>query len=781
MILALISDVQRFESLLSSLEVKNSSVLCFNSLASIQHWLEVNATPTGLIVDFSTNVFEEFLIRFSLRYPEVPVLSLNEQPNEQLKLRLIAFENRINLRNIEETKTRLLLVDDSRTIQVRYKKLLEEAGYEVVLADDAEQGFDKAINNQFELAIIDYFMPGDTGAQLCAKLQADERTYDLACAILTAEYKAAVVDECIRAGAKECMFKNESTELFLTRVGALVKSVESKKQINKERGRLIGLLNSVAEGVFGVTPDGRIQFVNPATLNLLGRSMADLMGHYPHDYIHPIDNRGEKTSFEHCFLQQAYLLGDELRDWRTLFQRADGSLFPVECSVTSLGENGSNSGTVVVFRDISEQQRLEKNWQWQLSHDHLTGLLNRGAFEDVLNRELNRIRRTKEQSLLLFIDLDKFKLVNDELGHAAGDQLLVTLAENLNDGARETDYVGRLSGDEFLVLLTHVHENEYAEVIERYRILLEETSFAWEGKQHKVTGSIGAVVLDQYSESIGELLIRADEACQEAKQKGRNQWAIYREKTEGFTEQGNWYQRLTNAMQSQHFTLLEQPIFTTQDSRKVGTNCLLRLKEGTALISPAVFMSNAKRFGVIKEIDKQVIDMLIKHSTRQALESNFWYSLTLSVEAMSDKSYLDYLLTRWAESGLSPSQLRFEFGEEDLFNYPQWKKQFARLQEKGFAIIISHFGMNSQSVLSLPQLPVTAIKLDTALTRELGTSLPRCNLIDAIVKTAKQNGIEVIASHIESASELDLLQARDVDMVQGFFLRKPVELIEESS
>ncbi|MCW9018070.1 MAG: EAL domain-containing protein, partial [Kangiellaceae bacterium] len=603
-----------------------------------------------------------------------------------------------------------------------------------------------------------------------------DETYELACAILTAEYKEGVVDECIRAGARECMFKNESKDLFLTRIKSLVRSVESKNQIDKERNRLIGLLNSVAEGVFGVTPDGRIQFVNPATLKLLGQTMATLMGHYPHDYIHPIDNGGQKTSFDHCFLQQAYLLGDELRDWRTLFQRADGSLFPVECSVTSLGSTEHKAGSVVVFRDISEQQRLEKNWQWQLNHDHLTGVLNRNAFEETLNRELNRIRRTRENSLLLFIDLDKFKLINDELGHAAGDQLLINLSESLKNGARDTDHVGRLSGDEFLVLLTHVHENEYAEVIERYRELLEETNLVWESENYTVTGSIGGVVLDQYADSIGELLARADEACQQAKQKGRNQWAIYQAKSETQTEQGNWFKRLTNAMLEQQFTLLQHPIYSTDDSRRIGTNCLLRLKEGTALISPAVFMSNAKRFGVIKNIDQQVIDMLVTHSKENKSADIGWYSLTLSVEAMSDEDFLDQLLDKWFDSGLMPENLRFEFGEEDLFNFPQWKKHLGMLQQKGFGVIISHFGMNSTSLLSLPQLPVDAIKLDTSLTRELGTSLPRCNLIDAIVKTARQANVDVIATHIETPADLELLQARNVDMVQGFYLQKPSEM-----
>ncbi len=774
-VLALITDFERFQYLLDRLEQQQSiKVLVFGTVARLQRWLELNPEPSGLIVDFTSPIYQDFLIRFSLRHPDVAVLSLKAQSTEQINLRTLAFTNRLTSPTKLSNPGRILLVDDSKTVQMQYQKVLKAAGYIVELADDAEQGLKKAVNGQFDLAIIDFFMPGDNGAQLCQKLQSTEETYELTCAILTAQYKQQVVDQCIKAGAHECMFKNESYDLFLTRVKALIRSVERKRQIERERGRLIGLLYSVAEGVYGVTPDGRIQFVNPATLNLLGQSMADLMGHYPHDCIHPIDNGGQQTSFEHCFLQQAYILGDELRDWRTLFQRADGSLFPVECSVTLLGDVENNQGSVVVFRDISEQQRLEKNWQWQLNHDHLTGLLNRSAFEEILTRELNRIRRTKDNSLVLFIDLDKFKVINDELGHAAGDQLLVSLSENLKSRARDTDYVARLAGDEFIVLATHVGKSEFAELAEKYRLLLEESNLFWEGKSYAVTGSIGVAVLDENADSIGEIMARADQACQSAKQKGRNQWEIYREQMVNQTEQGNWYHRLTSAMREQQFTLLKQAIFDPQNrERCIALNCSLRLKEGTALISPSIFMSNAKRFGLLEQIDRQVIDMLANYCASNPSLNLSWFSVTLSTETLSNESFRKELLKLWCKSGLTPAHLQFEIAEEGLFNFPRWKTHLANLRTAGFGVIINHFGLNAQSLLNLPQLPVDAIKLDSMLTRELATSIPRRNLIDAIVKTARQSNIKVIATHIESSIELELLLARGIDFVQGFYLDKP--------
>ncbi|MET1253576.1 EAL domain-containing protein [Aliikangiella maris] len=771
MTVVLLENSDKFQFIKTFLAERHIDFCCFASVAELQRWLEAFPVPEGIIVDLTITEYQDFLVRISLRYSQLQIFSLkNISPTQQLS-RLTAFLKRLSAADFNRNPTRVLFVDDSKTVQVKYRKILMQQGFIVDLAANVKEGFALALHNQYDIAIIDYFMPGETGAKLCQKIKECESTHELECAVLTAQYKQSVVDECLQAGARECMFKNESADLFLARIRALLSSVERKRQVEKERSRLIGLLNSVAEGVFGVTPDGRIQFVNPGALSLLGQSVAELIGAFPHKTIHPTDNRGQPTSFEHCFLQQAYLLGDELRDWRTLFRRADGSLFPVECSVTQLGDGTDQQGSVVVFRDISEQERLEKNWQWRLNHDHLTGLLNRNAFEEILNRELNRAKRTHDSALLLFIDLDKFKLINDELGHAAGDQLLINLAESLSLRSRDTDFIGRLAGDEFVVLLTEVKPEEYAELAEKYRSLLEESSLFWHEKIYSVTGSIGLSEVNQKGLSVGELLAQADQACQVAKRKGRNQWALFDQESQADL-QGNWFKRLNLAMQNQEFSLLQQPVFSATDPKEqVGTNCYLRLSENNTLISPAIFMSDAKRFGVIKEIDKLVINQLIEYCINHP-HGRGWFSLSLSVEAISDESFRDYLFELWQRSGLPASRLRFELGEEDLFKFPQWKKHLAKLREYGFGIIISHFGMNTQSLLNLPQMPIDAIKLDTSLTRELATSIPRRHLIDAIVKTANQENIEVIATHIETAIELDLLQAREINQLQGFYLGK---------
>ena len=783
MLLVLTNHIQRHQSLVDQLHKQKLSLVVFETVPEIQHWLEVNHEPTGLLIDCSNSLFEAFLIRFSLQYTDTPTLLLTDQPLVQLQVRLRAFTDQVALRKQNQGQGRILFVDDSKTVRMLYRRELELDGFYVDLAESAEQGFELALTGQYDLAIIDYFMPGDNGAALCRRLGAQDETSELVRAILTAQYDPEIVDECLEAGARECMFKNESTDLFISRVRALYRSVQRKIQVDKERSRLIGLLHSVPEGVYGVTPNGTIQFVNPATIKLLGRSVVELLGERPHKFIHPIDTGGKPTTEDFCFLQQAYMLKDELREWRTLFSHADGSLFPVECNVTPLGGEGSDEGSVVVFRDISEQQRLEQNWQWQLSHDHLTGLLNRSAFEDILERELCHLKRLKEPSLLLFIDLDRFKRINDELGHAAGDQLLIALAEQLKSNARETDQLARLAGDEFTVLLSGIKNEDISDLAEKYRQLFEKTSLDWEGQQYQITGSVGAAILDENSGSLTEMLAKADAACQQAKQKGRNQWTLYSESIELSSIQGNWHERLTYAIKENLFIMLQQPIFCAnahEDTGRVlvGYECFSRLKEGSSLVTPSLFMSNALRCGVTSEIDQLLLILLINHCKQARIvkaipvELN-WYSINLSIETLADDSFRETLLDKWGHSGLPASNLMIEVSEAELFKLPGWKKCLKQLKKQGFRIALDHFGMNTNSILNLANMPIDVIKLDTSLTRTLATDLARRNLIDAIVSTAKQSNIEVVACHIETSVELDLVQARGVDFVQGFHLGKP--------
>ncbi|MBW9274658.1 MAG: diguanylate cyclase, partial [Candidatus Thiodiazotropha sp. (ex. Lucinisca nassula)] len=387
---------------------------------------------------------------------------------------------------------RVLFVDDSRTVRVKYQRLLMANGYEAETAATVGEGYEKALDSRFDIAIIDYFMPDATGDVLCQRLRDNATTTGITTAIITGTYLDKAIKQSLEAGAVECMFKNESDDLFLTRIDAMSRHIRAHKSIEKERERLGGILRSVGEGVYGVSSEGYISFVNPACRRILGYAPdVRLIGKSALELFHYTDEDGNPIDETNCFLQHTYADGTPLNARETLFWHKSGNSIPVECTVYPLTIKGKREGSVVAFRDISERKLLEEELRWQASHDALTKLYNRRYFEEQLTQEAGRLKRSKETSALLYIDLDRFKYINDTAGHVAGDRLLVEIAQQLKQRLRSTDLLARLGGDEFAVILRNVCKESIHQVADDYREMLDSHMFIYNGKQYKVNGSIG--------------------------------------------------------------------------------------------------------------------------------------------------------------------------------------------------------------------------------------------------------------------------------------------------
>ena len=225
-------------------------------------------------------------------------------------------ENPVQLHS--SSPMRVLFVDDSNSIVVYYSRLLRRHGYEVETARSVQQAYDLALENNFDIAIVDYFMPDENGYVLCQKFRENPATESIRTAVITGTYLDSVIRDCLEAGAVECMFKNEAEELFLARVAAMSRFIEIQRSIEKQRESLAAILESVGEGVYGVDNDGRITFVNPATLDVLGVSNGQsLLGEYAKSSFHRHD---EELSTEKDQLNLAYENGKELRGWETIFK-----------------------------------------------------------------------------------------------------------------------------------------------------------------------------------------------------------------------------------------------------------------------------------------------------------------------------------------------------------------------------------------------------------------------------------------------------------------------------
>lgn len=683
--------------------------------------------------------------------------------------------------------TRVLFVDDSRTARTSYQRLLRTNGYQVETAANAEEALDKAHNGGIDIAIVDYFMPVMNGDELCRRLRADPLTAVITTAVLTGTYSDQVVKDSLDAGAIECMFKNEPDELFLTRIAAMSRSIRITRSIDAERERLAGILSSVGDGVYGVDSAGRITFMNPAARRILGISEVEALGGRPaHGAFHYAHEDGRPNPPTTCFLQQAYASGGELSAWQTVFWRNNGEPVPVECTVFPLKIGGRLEGSVVAFRDISERLRLERELMWQATHDPLTQLANRSRFEQELDAEVNRLKRSDETSALVYLDLDRFKYINDTAGHAAGDQLLMQIARQLQSRLREADVLARLGGDEFAIILRNVTDDNVMSVAEGFREILEHYTFVHDSRRYKVNGSIGVARIGGASGSPGDVLANADIACHIAKARGRNQTHLYSpendEKVLMHLELG-WSTRLQEAIKGNGFVLHYQPIVAIDRPGKISSNKVASHYEALIryvgvrdeLVTPNVFLPIAERFGLMPQIDLWVLTRAVRQlSSMQAQGQGPILTVNISGQTLDARELGVCLKHLIEEHCFDPRALILEITETSaIANMEAAQRLIIDLKKLGCRFALDDFGSGFSSFYHLKHLPVDFVKIDGQFVQTIATSDTDRAIVTSINEIAHAFGKHTVAEFVESADTLRVLSECGVDFAQGYYISRP--------
>lgn len=696
----------------------------------------------------------------------------------------------------------VLLVDDSPTARVKFSRLLKDSGhYQVTTASSVEEALEKLEHASVEIAIIDYFMPDQNGDALCRILREKSSTANIVSAILTSTYSDKVITDALAAGAVECMFKNEPDNLFLARVSAMRRTVNMTRGIEQKRRHLEGILASVGDGVYGVNRDGIVTFANPAVGKIMGFEKQSLIGKSAQETLQiycPVDQEHGGT----CNLDKTLQQGQPQHAVESTFIRSDGTPIHVEETIYPLNINGQHEGAVIAFRDISVRKLLEEELKWQVNHDSLTKLLNRKYLEDSLEEELNRLSRSDDLSALLYIDLDRFKYINDTIGHTAGDQLLVELSDLLHTRLRRSDLLARIGGDEFGVLLREVDIEKMQTLCENIHSLLSGYTFNFLGRSYKVHASIGAAIIDATSKSAGEVLANADIACAIAKSKGRNQTHIYSaeqdEKASMDMELG-WSVRLQQALDNDQFVLHYQPIIDLAsieiESLDVDAdNCwdqiqnfrqpdemqiyevLLRLKGSNGdLISPTAFLPTAERFNLMPRIDAWVVKNALEVLNRLN-NRNIQFSINLSGQSLHTETLVNLLRDSIEQSQLDTQQILLEITESCAIYDNKSAKCFIRdIMQLGCSFALDDFGSGYSSFAYLKNLPVDVIKIDGTFIKDMLNDPMDMAIVTSINNIAHSLGKKTIAEFVENLEILKQLKAIGLDYVQGNYISLPME------
>ncbi|MFN2310125.1 MAG: EAL domain-containing protein [Gammaproteobacteria bacterium] len=703
-----------------------------------------------------------------------------------------------------DASMRVLFVDDSPSVRVRYTRLLSAHGYTVDVASNIHEAFAMTQNTHYDIGIIDYFMPDGNGDELVRRLRDQPHTRNIVTAILTGTYHDKVVRDSLNAGAIDCLLKDEVVDLFLARVEAMCRTVQNMRAVEADYRRLQSILNSVGDGVYGVDQDGCITFVNPATCRILAYPPdTNLIGHSAHDSFHHADNEGLAIPAGKSVIGQAYGSQQVLRSLETLFWTQDGRGIPVECTIYPLYVRGQHEGSVIAFRDISERKSLEERLRWQSTHDPLTELFNRRYFEEQLEREHQWRKRYPGASALLYFDLDHFKYINDTSGHAIGDDLLIQVGRRLQERMRKTDTLARLGDDEFAIILRNIDPDCVQRTADEFRQLVSGQDFEYRGKTFSLTTSIGVSLFDAQAPSPGDTLVDADIACYIAKSRSGNQVHRFNPASDQKTRMDldiGWSTQLREALEENRFELRFQPIlplalfadrldticpgdrlWDSFDHRslpeRISYEVLVRLRDRQGHeIMPATFIPTAERFYLMPEIDFWILDHACAELARlRRVVGQAAFSINLSGHTLCHVDLIARIRTAIETYGLDPTALTFEITETAaICDMAAALRATETIKALGCKFSLDDFGTGFGTFSHLKQLPVDFIKIDGMFVQAICHDPIDRAMVSSLTGIARHLECHTIAEYVDSPEIMRVLVECGVDFIQGYIVAAPL-------
>ena len=543
-------------------------------------------------------------------------------------------------------------------------------------------------------------------------------------------------------------------------------------------------LQSIGDGVATTDADGRVEYLNPVAEELTGWRVEDAVGRpleeifrgFHEETCEPLENP----------LTMAMERNRSLKSVRpTLLIRRDGNELYVESTASPIrNDKGDVSGGALVFHDVSESRELNRRLSYHASHDILTGLVNRREFESRVGRALKSARARESSYALLYLDLDRFKIINDTCGHQAGDALLGQLGALLKSRIRWRDCLSRLGGDEFGVLLESCSLDEAMRSAESLVNAIDEFKFSWEDRSFKLTVSIGVVPITAENEDVGTILNAADAACQAAKESGRNRIHSFEANDIELMRRRReiqWAARINNALEENRFELFRQTILPLQASEQgEHYELLLRMRdESGALVAPDLFISAAERYGIMPNVDRWVVENALRWLVSEADERErlAMCSINLSGQTLTDDKFLPFVIEQFHRSGIDASQICFEITETSaIASYAQASRFINALKELGCLFALDDFGTGLSSFGYLKHFPVDFLKIDGSFVKEILHDPIDREMVRSINEIGHLTNKKTIGEFAENTEIITMLRGMGVDYAQGYGVAEPKRL-----
>lgn len=558
----------------------------------------------------------------------------------------------------------------------------------------------------------------------------------------------------------------------------VTRDVTELKRAENAIGYFKAMVESADDAIVGKTLDGVITTWNPAATRLYGYAPEEAIGK-PITLIVPPDHRHELTG-----VFESLRRGERIEHYETTRMRKDGTRVDVSISISPiLDAQGRPVGATSITRDITYRRQAERQLLRGALHDAVTDLPNRASFIERVSQALARMRRDSDYRFsVLFFDCDHFKAVNDSLGHAAGDRLLVEIAKRLRASVRPGDVVARLGGDEFTLLLEEVAGPSEVEQVAQRVLDYMAAPFSLEGREVRASASIGVVLSEPHYEEAQDLLRDADLAMYRAKERGRARFQVFD------AEMRNWAHArsgmeadLREALGRNELRLQFQPIVEIRTGRVHAFEALLRWHHAKRrVLLPHEFLPLAEQTGLIIPIGKWVLREACRYARhwQNAVPGTGQVPINVNISAkqLADPSLGDDVRATLQDAGLAPAALSLEVSESVLMESVESSiAQLHRLRESGVRLHMDDFGAGHSSLTDLPRLPLHGIKVDRTFVHRMGARRTDLEIVRSIVDLAEHLGLTVIAEGVETATQRERLIAFGCELGQGFLFAQALE------
>lgn len=694
----------------------------------------------------------------------------------------------ISEEQVPQSQVRILLCDDDPRMLESLQSLLRMHDYQVDVALGGRQALEMLERGYYDLLLLDLAMPEVDGHQVMRAMS--ERKISTMTIVISGNTSIDGIATALRAGAYDYLKKPYVPEELLATVNnaARKKRLEDSHQVIQVRlnrsERLHRLIvNHSPDIVYILDAQGRFSFLNATVSKLLGYTPQELLGVSLLDIME--EDQQEKGRY---FLEQARHPYDEIRSvdvaLRPKFPGRSRRHFELVIWPMLDDEaphhDGERYRTYGTARDITERLEAEEFISFQAYHDLLTRLPNRALFKDRLGIALTQAAREGHQLAVMFIDLDRFKVINDSLGHTVGDRLLQAVSERLLNCVRKGDTLSRFGGDEFTLLLPEVRDWESAAQVAEKILASIRAPFKLDGHEIFVGASIGIAMFPSAGANMDTLIKNADIAMYRVKNTGRDGFQLFTPEMAGATKRLQLEQEMHRGLAREEFFVVFQAQVHAEQGDLVGVEALVRWNHPKlGCLEPAEFISIAEESRLIVELDRGTLQRAAREVSRH--RNRFGVDLRLSVNMspviVSRDDFVETVLEILRQEGLPARLLEIEITENLLLSDRQDViEKLHRLSDAGVRIAIDDFGTGYSSLSYLQKLPIHTLKIDRSFTRQIKSCEQGACLVNAIVAMAQGLGMDIVVEGVENETQLEYLRALGCSVVQGFLYGQPDSL-----